>query len=75
MSSLPGGNGAVTGKSAEDMIVVNHLRTTASVSQTGVEPRKGRYIIVDGVEALSKFGGLDEAWCVSLFLSWVGEWS
>lgn len=67
VSSLPGGNGSIASKSAEDVIVVNHLRTTASVSQTGIEPRKGRYIIVDGVEALSKFGGLDEAWCVVHF--------
>ncbi|GAA6039763.1 hypothetical protein JCM8097_004210 [Rhodosporidiobolus ruineniae] len=47
-----------------DMIQVNHARSTSAAGVTA-ETRKARYFIVDGVEALSKFGGagkLDEAW-------------
>ncbi|GAA5876380.1 hypothetical protein JCM8547_003023 [Rhodosporidiobolus lusitaniae] len=48
---------------AEDVLVVNHARVTTSAATA--ETRKARYFVVDGVEALSKFGGagkLDEAW-------------
>lgn len=53
------------GRIAEDMVLVNHARTTSSISSslshTG-EVKKTRYFVVDSVEALSKFGGHDEAW-------------
>lgn len=72
---LPGDEGQVIGKTAEDVIQVNHARATTSISSTlaggngsaPVEARKARYFIVDGVEALSKFGGTDDAWYVHYF--------
>lgn len=62
-----------TGGATEDVITVNHARATNSISSSlsgqssSAELRKTRYFVVDGVEALSKFGGaggLDEAWSV-----------
>ncbi|GAA6017522.1 hypothetical protein JCM10207_008254 [Rhodosporidiobolus poonsookiae] len=56
-----GGGGGYAG---EDVVQVNHARSTSSAGTTA-ETRKARYFVVDGVEALSKFGGagkLDEAW-------------
>lgn len=62
-----------TSGATEDVITVNHARTTSSISSSlssqsvNGEVRKTRYFVVDGVEALSKFGGnggLDEAWFV-----------
>ncbi|GAA5838463.1 hypothetical protein JCM11251_003399 [Rhodosporidiobolus azoricus] len=49
--------------SASDVLQINHTRATTAAGTA--ETRKARYFIVDGVEALSKFGGagkLDEAW-------------
>ncbi|GAA5905912.1 hypothetical protein JCM6882_009068 [Rhodosporidiobolus microsporus] len=54
---------SASGFVTEDVIQINHARATSSAATA--ETRKARYFIVDGVEALSKFGGagkLDEAW-------------
>ncbi|GAA5927472.1 hypothetical protein JCM1841_000935 [Sporobolomyces salmonicolor] len=56
---------SAAGYLAEDVVQVNHARAGASLGQAAGETRKARYFVVDGVEALSKFGGagkLDEAW-------------
>ncbi|ORY44642.1 RNA pol II accessory factor, Cdc73 family-domain-containing protein [Leucosporidium creatinivorum] len=51
------------GTAAEDMVQVSHARTTSSISSSlngQQEARKARYFVVDGVEALAKFG--PDAW-------------
>lgn len=62
-----GGSGIKSSRAAEDVIIVEHARTTSSISsslgQNGPsEGKKQRFYVVDGVEALSKFGGLEDAW-------------
>ncbi|GAA5957325.1 hypothetical protein JCM10213_003790, partial [Rhodosporidiobolus nylandii] len=49
---------------SEDVLQISHARATTSGGTTA-ETRKARYFVVDGVEALAKFGGqgrLEEAW-------------
>lgn len=49
---------------AEDMLQISHARTTSTISSSlqggQQEARKARYFVVDGVEALAKFG--PDAW-------------
>lgn len=52
--------GSSTGRT-EDVVQVHHARATAPTA-SGAEPRKARYFVVDSVEALAKFGGVDDAW-------------
>ncbi|GJN94099.1 hypothetical protein Rhopal_007173-T1 [Rhodotorula paludigena] len=58
--------GNLASYTAEDVVQVSHARASTSMgAPAGPETRKARYFVVDGVEALSKFGGagkLDEAW-------------
>jgi hypothetical protein len=65
LASLGSGSYSNSGRSVEDVIVVNHARLMSNVGPNGeVNSRKVRFFVVDGVEALSKFGGLEEAWYV-----------
>lgn len=52
---------------ASDLVLIEHARTTSTISSSlgnAAEARKARYMIVDSIEALSKFGQNDEAWYV-----------
>ncbi|KAL8292890.1 hypothetical protein RQP46_000584 [Phenoliferia psychrophenolica] len=63
----PVGGGVKASRAAEDVIIIEHARTTSSISSSlgqggSNDGRKQRFYVVDGVEALSKFGGLEDAW-------------
>jgi len=49
--------GSSTGRT-EDVLQVHHAKT----SSHGPDARKARYFVVDSVDALAKFGGVEEAW-------------
>lgn len=53
--------GSSTGRT-EDVLQVYHARTSAH----GPDARKARYFVVDSVDALAKFGGVEEAWYACL---------
>ncbi|KAM0754047.1 CDC73-domain-containing protein [Meredithblackwellia eburnea MCA 4105] len=54
-------------RGTDDVVVVEHARPTSSMSSSGAgsqeaSVKKQRYYVVDGVDALSKFGGIEDAW-------------
>lgn len=91
-SNLESNGGSTNGRIAEDVIIINHARSNISSNSSSStstnnlgkslgnnsngEVRKARYFVVDGVDALSKFGGIEEAWLVDfapsvcLFSKW-----